>query len=189
MIAGWQLKTPCGKGKYVTERSPTLQAALARRQEIEAKERELNADRDKELQQERDAAAAFMQRSNLHKLSHGGTPSQQLSRNADGTFVVADAPAPDTIKRKRKDHGWSKKKTSRMTDWRRAHADLVEARRLAELQKQYQPSLDALQLLLSGRPALEAEANRLGYAESKLFEMCLSLRNVTKHIVAGATKG
>ena len=58
IIAGWQLKTPCGKGKYVTERSPTLQAALARRAAIEAEEQRLNAHRDQQLQRVRDAEAA-----------------------------------------------------------------------------------------------------------------------------------
>ena len=58
MIAGWQLKTPLGNGKYITERSPTLQAALARREVIEAEQLRLNTDRDLELQKVRNAEAA-----------------------------------------------------------------------------------------------------------------------------------
>ena len=57
-LVGWEVKKSLGKGKYVTERSPTLQAALARRAAIEAEELQLNEARDLALQRVKDAEAA-----------------------------------------------------------------------------------------------------------------------------------
>ena len=56
----------------------------------------------------------------------GGTPSQQHKRNADGTLVVS-SDAPEALERKRKDNGWLKKGTSRMTERGRAHATKATA--------------------------------------------------------------
>ena len=138
MITGWQLKTPCGKGKYLTERSPTLQAALERRAVIEAEQLRLNADRDLELQRVRDAEAAenvsvpaaaaaaddcwLQERFLATKLSRGSAvAATPVKRNLDGTFRSVAGNANPVLP-KRKHNGWAKTKGCRQTEWNRCAA-------------------------------------------------------------------
>ena len=72
-----------------------------------------------------------------------------------------------------------------MTTCNRQHAEVIEARRIKELQAEWQPVADATGALIVEDHQLEKEAANLGYRVIKYVKMCTAVRHVAQLRVTG----